>query len=83
MKWAEVESRMHELEEKQRELLEEYRGTAELIQEDIEEEDLSSLRMHVADLAETLRDLNAVRDELEHLCNIVDDACEEMRYGSV
>lgn len=83
MKWAEVENRMHELEEKQRELLEEYRGTAELIQEDIEEEDLSSLRMHVADLAETLRDLNAVRDELEHLCDMVDGACEEQRYGQI
>lgn len=79
MKWAEVESRMHELEEKQRELLEEYNGTAELIKEDIEEEDLSSLRMHVADLAETLRDLNAVRDEISHLCDVIDNACEEER----
>lgn len=83
MKWAEVENRMHELEERQRELLEEYRGFAELIKEDIEEEDIPSMRGHVADLAETLQDLNAVRDELEHLCDTVDDACEEERYGEI
>ena len=86
MRWTEVENRMHELEERQRELLEEYNSTAELIKEDIEEEDLSALRVHVFDLAETLQDLNAVRDELEHLCDMVDGACEDermSRYGSL
>lgn len=77
MKWAEVENRMCELEDRQRELIEEYQGIAELIGEDIEEEDLSALRLHVADLAETLQDLNAVRDELEHLCDLVDDAVDD------
>lgn len=77
MKWEKVENRMHELEEKQSELLEEYNGIAELISEDIEEQDLDSLRIHVADIEETLQDLKAVRDELDHLCDMIDGAVDD------
>lgn len=79
MKWEKVENRMHELEEKQSELLEKYNGITELISEDLEEQDLESFRMHVADVEPILQDLSAIRDELDHLGDVVDGACEEER----
>ena len=79
VKWNKVTSRLHELEEKQATLISDYNGVAELIKEDIEEEDLASLRGHISDLEETAQDLKSVRKEISHLCDIVDNACEEER----
>lgn len=81
--WDRVSKRMNELEDRQSELLNEYKGIGELIAEDIEEEDIDSLKMHVSDITDTLRDLQNVRDELGLLCEYVDNACEEKRYGSI
>ena len=67
----EIKNRMKELEAKQKQLLEDYFGIAELIAEDIEEQDLLSLRIHVADIDGILQDLNAVKTELSHLCDAV------------
>ena len=67
MKWREVEDRIRELEEKQAELLEEYNGLVELINEDLEEHDIDSFRSHVADIEPLLQDLNTIREELGHL----------------
>ena len=83
MKWYAVEARMRELEDKQNELLDDYKGISELISEDIEEEDMASLKNHVAALTEIAQDLSAVLDELDHLCDMVDNACEEERYGKI
>lgn len=66
----ENKNRMKELEAKQKQLLEDYFGIAELIAEDIEEQDLLSLRIHVADIDIILQDLNTVKTELLHLCSI-------------
>ena len=83
MRWHKVEDRMNELRDKQRELLGEYNGIAELIAEDIEEEDLDSLKKHVADLEGPLRDLRQVREELGTLCDMIDNECEDIRYGEI
>lgn len=81
MDWNRASRRINELEEKQASLLEDYNGITELISEDLEEQDLDSLRMHVADITDILQDLEAIRDELEHLCNIIDNAIDDARMG--
>ena len=77
MRWHKVESRIYELETKQAELLEEYNGIAELISEDLEEHDLESFRMHVADIEPLLQDLSAIRAELNYIGDVVDDAVDD------
>lgn len=79
MKWNRIKSRMAELESRQSDLLEEYNGIAELIKEDLEEQDLKSFQMHVNDIAEIMQDLEAIRDELEHLGGYIDDAVDDAR----
>ena len=79
VKWKKVTVRLRELEGRQEILSSDYNGVAELIKEDIEEEDLPSLRKHVSDLEEIAQDLKMVRDEINHLCDVIDNACEEER----
>lgn len=81
--WGALEDRASELEEKHKELLKEYNGVVELIKEDLEEQDADSLNDHVSDITDLLRDITAIRDELDHIGDVINDAVDEdiMRRG--
>ena len=81
MNWSKVSRRINELEEKQASLLEDYNGITELISEDLEEQDLDSFRMHVADIVPLLQDLSAIKDELALIGEMIDDASDDERMG--
>lgn len=79
MNWNRASRRIEELEEKQTALLDEYNGITELIKEDMEEQDLDSFKGHVEDMIPLLEDLNAIKDELGLIGDMIDDASEDER----
>lgn len=79
MRWNAASKRTEELEEKREALIEEYDATAELITEALEEHDIEAFKKYVADIEPILKDLNAIKDELNLIGDMIDDAIEDER----
>ena len=81
MKWDVTSKRTEELEAKREALIEEYEATAELIAEALEEHDIDSFKKYVADIEPILRDLSAIKYELDYIGEMIDDAIEDAKMG--
>lgn len=79
MRWNAASKRTEELEQKREALIEEYDATAELIAEALEEHDIEAFKKYVADIEPILKDLNAIKDELDLIGDMIDDASEDER----